>query len=195
MYVYYQRTTKPPAGDYSGVVHSILERYHKEANLKVKEIVIKRDGFKRPYLPNGAIDFNYSHTKSAIVLVATEGPLRSVGIDMEPLERALDVTSVLDTAFTPNELTNAMPPLQRWTLKEAALKMYGTGFRLADPKDYEVITEDHRFRLYDKGRLILMGWFKTLLHDGHVVTICSQNDIHALCVCTGMMDKNKEGGL
>lgn len=177
------------------VARNILQR-HAEISGKTLPAIIDRDAFKRPYIQGANLDFNYTHTKDAIALIAADGPLCTVGIDMELLNREPDVVDILDAAFSAEELqASPMTPLQRWTLKEAALKMYGTGFALADPKEYIITTEEPFFNLYYRGQRLLRGYYKTWTYDGHILTVCSQNDIHALCVCTGMMDKNKEGGL
>ena len=191
MYMYYRRASKPIDGDYSSLVLRMLQDYAAKANIMPSPAKIMRDTFRRPYVQGSNVDFNYTHTKSALALVVTEGAQRTVGIDMEPLSREKEVADILDVAFNSKELQRAaVSPLRHWTLKEAALKMYGTGFGLADPKEYVVERQDARFRLYRKEQLLLKGWYTHKIIDGNYITICSQKDMGTLRVYVDMMDES-----
>lgn len=99
----------------------------------------------KPALAGGSpLCFSLSHARErAAVAVAWQ---REVGIDLEPIDPALNLSPLLDVVCRPIEAANiaALPPAARretffayWTLKEAYLK--GTGAGLSrDPRTVEM---------------------------------------------------------
>lgn len=98
----------------------------------------------RPYIAapeqRTRLSFSVSHTKGLIACAVAAGSI--VGVDVEHVEAALDVEAVARRFFAPQEaeaVLNAVPDerrrafLRHWTVKEACLKVLGTG--LATPLD------------------------------------------------------------
>jgi 4'-phosphopantetheinyl transferase len=96
-------------------------------------------GNGKPALSQGGPHFNLSHAGAAAVLaLRAEGP---VGIDIEPLERSLDVVALGEQVFTDAENARLRAAagaddrqylfLSMWTAKEARMKLTGEGMSLA----------------------------------------------------------------
>jgi 4'-phosphopantetheinyl transferase len=93
--------------------------------------------FGKPALDGGAIDFNLSHSGDlAVVALSSRGP---VGVDVEFLDRRVDVEGLGRVCFTDEEnaVIAALPPALRparffgfWTAKEARMKLTGEGMSL-----------------------------------------------------------------
>lgn len=91
----------------------------------------------KPELACGRVAFNLSHSGAlAVLVISTEG---SVGIDVELIERTVDVSSLAQTCFLPAEraVLDRLDGLERhhrffafWTAKEAVMKMTGEGMSL-----------------------------------------------------------------
>jgi 4'-phosphopantetheinyl transferase len=84
----------------------------------------------------GALAFNLSHCRDAVVVALTGG--RSVGVDLEAVDPRLDVDAIVRRFFPTAEAAAllAAPPSARrsqffrsWSRKEALLKAEGTGMR------------------------------------------------------------------
>jgi len=92
----------------------------------------------KPALACGAVEFNLSHSGAlAVLAISTAGP---VGIDVEHIDRMVDVAGLAETCFTAAEravldrLDAAARPRQFflfWTAKEARMKLTGEGMALA----------------------------------------------------------------
>jgi len=84
---------------------------------------------EKPFLKNGAkrIELSVSHTKNVMV-VAVSRKLR-IGIDVEWAKR--NVSPALKKRIVVSEEESKMDMLQLWTMKEAFLKMTGSGLRTA----------------------------------------------------------------
>ena len=87
-----------------------------------------------------ALCFSLSHARGCVVCAVTRGV--PVGVDVESIDRTVDVLEVARRAFTTTEyerLVACAPSLQNerffrsWTLKEALLKALGTG--LSEPME------------------------------------------------------------
>lgn len=83
------------------------------------------------------LDFNLSHSEGRVVLAVSA--CRSPGVDIEALDRAVDMLELASQFFAPAELTELSaldPALQRrrffdlWTLKEAYVKARGLGLAI-----------------------------------------------------------------
>ena len=91
----------------------------------------------KPALADGGLDFNLSHSGAfAMLAVSTGGP---VGIDVELLDRTVDIDRLSISCFTTPErvLLNDLVAGQRierffafWTAKEALMKLTGQGMSL-----------------------------------------------------------------
>jgi len=100
-----------------------------------------------------ALHFNLSHTTGAAVLAV--GSMAGIGIDIEAVDRQVDIEGIGRRVFTAAE--NAWvasgrdeAALQRffqlWTLKEAYMKARGRGFSL-DPLTFGLSSANGRFEL------------------------------------------------
>lgn len=104
----------------------------------------------KPYILSDErkIHISLSHT-SDITVAATKYNGR-IGVDIEKCNRK--VSTALQTRIISNEHEKAVDILTLWTIKEAFLKMTGTGLRTA-MKDVEVIIkEPHIFSVLGKNK-------------------------------------------
>ncbi len=98
-----------------------------------RTLEIRRGVHGKPYLPDGALRFNFSDTKDAVVIGLTAG--QEIGVDIETMGRSVDHAGVSEHYFTPREIAAiaaAGPDAKRmflryWTRKEAILKASGVG--------------------------------------------------------------------
>jgi 4'-phosphopantetheinyl transferase len=91
----------------------------------------------KPALRCGAVAFNLSHSGAlAVLAISRAGP---VGIDVERIDRTIDVPSLSQSCFLPAEraVLDALEPDARqrrffafWTAKEAVMKRSGQGMSL-----------------------------------------------------------------
>lgn len=95
---------------------------------------IEIDGFGRPFLKDSSVRFNLSHTRDAVVVLLARD--LDVGVDVERLDRPVDVFPVAERTFSREEIdwVHERDTMRRffevWTLKEAYMKARGLGFRL-----------------------------------------------------------------
>ena len=92
----------------------------------------------KPFLQGNAIWFNMSHSRDlAVLAISHDGPL---GIDLEFVDRAVDIAGLAQSCFCPHEIEtlDALSPAARpgrffafWTAKEACMKLTGKGMALA----------------------------------------------------------------
>ncbi|MGV8082353.1 MAG: 4'-phosphopantetheinyl transferase family protein [Coriobacteriia bacterium] len=107
------------------------------------------DGKPEIALPHISLNFNLSHTYGMIVCAVTEG--RSIGIDVEHIDRETRIEELARRKFAPSEAEEllGLPEGARrsrffdyWTLKESYVKAHGCG--LAIPLD------EFSFRIHDE---------------------------------------------
>lgn len=108
-------------------------------------VEISRDENGRPYLRQGGMDFNWSHSGDCAVLAVTRTATR-VGVDIELISRVRAFREIAARYFHPDEAAGVAGAaddaaardrfLALWTAKEAALKATGEGIahRLADTR-------------------------------------------------------------
>lgn len=101
------------------------------AGMPSREIVFARAAGGRPYAVNAAPwHFSLSHTRRLVACAVTEAG--AVGLDVEPLSRAVEAEAIAQRFFAPAEAQlvatgGRMVFLRLWTLKEAYLKATGAG--------------------------------------------------------------------
>ncbi len=119
--------------------------------LPPKEVPLVLSKHGKPVLapPFDAIHFNLSHCSDlALVAVGSDGP---IGIDLEKVERAMDLLECESTFCHPLEIQQlpdvtslrARQLLRIWTAKEAVLKALGTG--MSHPPEVVRIVFQHPF--------------------------------------------------
>lgn len=123
--------------DYA-VAHDLLRRsLSRYAPVRPEAWTFSRTAFGKPYLPDGELCFNLSHTSGLVACAVTRAI--SVGIDVERIDPAIDCESVARHLFSAAEMTALTTCradrrtrfFELWTLKEALLKAVGVG--LAQP--------------------------------------------------------------
>lgn len=136
----------------------------------------------KPFFPDHAgFGFNISHGGSLIV-VACSGR-EEIGVDVESLDRNAN-TEIASRHFTEHEATflQSIPEEERtqmflrfWTIKEAYLKMTGTG--LARPlSEFEVRYTPEDIRIYDNGQLQNCIVKQHDFEEKQVITVCVKGE-------------------
>jgi 4'-phosphopantetheinyl transferase len=91
----------------------------------------------KPFLQNSTLTFNLSHSRDLAVLVTSQ--VDPLGIDLEFIDRQIDIAGLTQSCFTPQEavvLAALAAPEQAarffafWTAKEARMKLSGQGMSL-----------------------------------------------------------------
>jgi len=102
-----------------------------------RELQLDHGPHGKPFLPNNALQFNFSNSGGMALLAVSSN--REVGIDIEYRDRKISVDSLATHIFTAGELTifRRLPESERhaallaaWTRKEAYIKALGRGFSL-----------------------------------------------------------------
>jgi 4'-phosphopantetheinyl transferase len=116
-------------------------------SLPPAEVRIRTSDDGKPMLDRRQSDewaFSVSHSDHTALIAI--GRARSIGVDVEDIDGAMDWTEVIDLTFSPvaaAHLRSLNPEQGRrafyrgWTRKEAVAKAIGTGL-LTDPRDIEV---------------------------------------------------------
>lgn len=89
--------------------------------------LLKKDGM--PYLKNGGVNVNLSISHSDGLIMVALSKTNAVGIDIENKNRKVS-DKLIDRIVSCGE-EKRINPLRLWTIKEAWLKMEGTGLRMA----------------------------------------------------------------
>lgn len=120
----------------------------------------------KPALADSTLDFNLSHSGNR-ALFAFSGSGR-VGVDLEALDRDLDVMALARRYFHPGETTALLQlpqPLRRpaflacWTRKEAVVKATGDGLLAAPLDTFEVpVAPETPPRILASARLVAADW-------------------------------------
>lgn len=126
----------------------LAELYRQETGESLPEIAITPDG--KPYFPDSPWHFSISHTNRRVFVALSR---TNVGIDAEELDRRVN-PKLADKVLSPGERTQydaaedkTKAFLTLWVLKEAAVKLAGTGlkgypnrtnFTLDDPRVREL---------------------------------------------------------
>ena len=112
-----------------------------QLEIAAKDLVLTKNEFDKPFVAGNPIHFNLSHSSSVAVLAISEN--EPIGIDIELVDRKVEVLELGKMVFTENEiaLLEKLPEnkakhlfFKFWTAKEAYLKMLGTGLSLEPRK-------------------------------------------------------------
>jgi len=126
--------------------------------------------YGKPYIPGSPLHFNLSHDDQfAVVALSLDGP---VGIDLERLSRAAELSACADTFCHPAEIAarpSASELLRIWTAKEAFVKARGTGFMT--PPEKIRITADAA--LDEDGHAWPLHRLQHPALDHHVAHLCA----------------------
>lgn len=124
----------------------LAEAYRRETGQEMPEVLVAEGG--KPYFADSPWYFSISHTKRHAFCALSRG---NVGIDAEELDRDINL-KLADKILSPSERTrfDAAPDKRKalltfWVLKEAAVKLAGTGLR-GYPNHTDFSLEDPRVR-------------------------------------------------
>ena len=126
----------------------LAKLYFRETGKPLPQILVTESG--KPYFPKSPWHFSISHTKRRVFCALSR---KNVGIDVEELDRDINL-KLADKVLSPGEKAqfDASQDKRRalltfWVLKEAAVKLAGTGlqgypnhtnFSLDDPRVKEI---------------------------------------------------------
>lgn len=125
-----------------GMVRKVLSEHLNEAPESLR---FARGEKGKPFLPNGELHFNLSHSEQYAVFAVS--PIASIGIDIERFDRKVDVEGLSRRCFRPSECERiegrsgdrkVRAFFWTWTAKEARMKATGEGFGL-EPKKIEIL--------------------------------------------------------
>ena len=125
----------------------------------------------KPYLKDGGMYFNISHSGDYVVLAVSGS---EVGVDIEKVSPYF--REAADLCFTPRERERLKQEgcdetfYRLWTAKEAVMKGSGLGFSLL-PETFCVLPLDSSAHRID-GRIWFLDW---LFHDGHIICGAVEN--------------------
>lgn len=108
----------------------LLLRLLSAAELPHHNPVICREPGGRPFLQNGSQSYplSLSHTRGVLLIALSTGP--EIGLDAERADRRVpDRLQARIRSLARPDAETSIPTLTLWTLKEAFLKMTGTGLR------------------------------------------------------------------
>lgn len=158
------------------ITGSMLIKKMAQQYMKIPKIDVFTQRYEKPkaFVNEEEVSVSFSHTDHA--LVAAISRECNVGIDMERTGRNVH-QRLKDRMKHPDEsdlLYESLEPIRIWTLKEAALKMIGTGLR--KPMNSLIIKQnDHSlFSVeFDDGKQAKICSFQ---HQSYWISICYQNN-------------------
>ncbi len=158
-------------------------------NITSKDIFFYKGIYGKPFIGNfmdTALQFSLSHTKDLVVLAVILE--QNIGVDIEPLERDIDIFNIAESFFSPleyKELCSLSPEqlkpafVKIWTLKEAYLKACGTGlttpldqFCFSFPKNEIKISFKHS----DKNEPYLWQFYNLNFAHEHLLSLAVKNN-------------------
>ncbi len=151
----------------SKLIKTLAKQYYDES---ITEIISKKYEKPRAFIRDTEISVSFSHTK--IGLSASLSKIYTVGCDIEMTDRNVS-PALLARMRCPSEgesLYKKADPIQIWTLKEAALKMIGTGLRKPMNSVTVTMLEDSLFDVeFGDGKRAKICSFQ---HKDHWISIC-----------------------
>ena len=124
---------KPADAEVSILCRGLLRRILADClNTEPSELRFKRNAQGKPFLEDGKLDFNVSHSRDRLLIAVTAG--RAVGIDIEFRRSGLNMESIAKRWFAPEEqeFFQALEKPEEgffeiWAKKEAYVKALGLG--------------------------------------------------------------------
>lgn len=140
---------------------------------KQMQVLTKKNEKPQAFCDEREISVSFSHTRDGVT--GTMSFIYNVGCDMENLNRQVHPRLVdrIRNRGESDKLYANIDPLRLWTLKEAALKMIGTGLRKPmnsvqiswfDKNQFDVV--------FDNGKRAKICSFQ---HQEHWISICYQD--------------------
>lgn len=135
------------------------------------------DDLGKPHLDNPKISISYSHTKDTLALAFVQGDIK-IGLDIEKASRIDEIQQIQKFAFSQGEQYAITTDLvSNWCLKEAAVKMYGRGFRDYDPAEVVILTENSSFSANVQNHEITRGYFRIIKKGSLIMAVCSDQEL------------------
>lgn len=121
-----------------GLARGVLARY---AGVAPSDLRFSHNPYGRPHIiaPAAAIGLHFNLSNTTGLIACGLGPTYAIGVDVESVERAIDLDGLAEVSFSPDECAamRRLPPARRrerffvlWTLKEAYIKARGLGLQL-----------------------------------------------------------------
>ena len=101
------------------------------------ELIFGTGAYGKPFLQDHVLYFNLSHSRDLAVLAISK--MTPVGLDIEFIDRQVNITGLAQTCLTPHEVAvlDGLPMADRahrffafWTAKEARMKLTGEGMSM-----------------------------------------------------------------
>lgn len=156
-----------------GWLRKVIGRYF---NIEANAVRFRYNEFGKPFLDieNNPFRFNVSHSRGVGLIAVTIG--QEIGVDIEFIDRDLDILGIAQSVFSPIEIAalKALETKERtgaffeaWARKEAFLKAIGQGFSYPpDLFEFSAVTDEHsisfRTNMQHEDRI----WSVTLLPLG-----------------------------
>ena len=101
-----------------------------EVGIKSDQMQLLKEESGKPYAMNGEekLHVSFSHSKSLVMCAIS--PIQDIGLDIEKENRTIK-PEIIRRFLNINDwdAVGAEDPIRLWTIKEAAVKCLGTGFR------------------------------------------------------------------
>lgn len=156
------------------ITGTLLLKQMAEEFMGHKRIDVYTPKYEKPkaFIKGEEISVSFSHTDDAIVAAISTG--LNVGIDMEHAGRKVQerLAFRMQAPGEKNLLYENHPLIRVWTIKEAALKMIGTGLR--KPMNQVTVHMDGEFTFnvqFNDGKKAKICSFS---HQDHWISICYQ---------------------
>lgn len=158
------------------ITGSILIKKSADIYMGIQKIDVFTQKYEKPqaFVNEMEVSVSFSHTNGA--LAASLSRNMNVGIDMERIERKID-SRLLSRMKHPDEshsLYEETELIRIWTLKEAALKMIGTGLR--KPMNSTLVKKIDKYSFivhFSDGK---QGKICSFHHQEHWISICYHNN-------------------
>jgi phosphopantetheinyl transferase len=155
----------------SMLIKKIADQY-----LNIPRIDVYTQKYEKPkaFVNNEEVSVSFSHTDHALVGAISENCI--VGIDMERTGRKVNdrLKKRMKHSQEKESLYETVEPIRIWTLKEAALKMIGTGLR--KPMNSLIVQQQDAncfSVIFDDGKQAKICSF---LHQHYWISICYHNN-------------------
>lgn len=120
------------------LARSALSRYA-DVPAGALRFAVDADGRPSVASPRGCRDIHFSISHTSGMVAVAISPVAEVGVDLERIDRRVDISEIAEAVFTPDELERILQQdearertrfFELWTLKEAYIKARGRGFAI-----------------------------------------------------------------
>lgn len=136
------------------LARSAVSRY---ADVPAGSLRFAVDAQGRPAVewPRGCRDIHFSISHTTGMVAVAISPVAEVGVDLERIDRRVDISEIAEAVFTPDELDRILRQngarertrfFELWTLKEAYIKARGRGFAIP-PRTFAFTSVEDPIRL------------------------------------------------